>query len=135
MSFCGQAFSATFSLLNVRQTYELMDAAFDASMVLIGVQFKASGQGRKDEAARYEQMDQLLEESVFNALTFGKSQGQQDGMSPLYAFATRRFSEMTLELGYGIGRYVRVSATDRAAAGHGGVFHQIELISVLVLDR
>lgn len=80
-------------------------------MMLIEVQWKASQQTPKDQANRYNQINQLMEESVFNALSFGKGQ-VNDGQTELHNFAVRRIIEITRELGYGIGRHLRVSASD-----------------------
>jgi len=106
-SILQNAFSTTFGLLNIQQTFDLLNAAFDASMMLIEVQWKASQQTPKDQANRYNQINQLMEESVFNALSFGKGQGH-DGQMELHNFAVRRVIEITRELGYGIGRHIRV---------------------------
>ncbi|OAV92297.1 hypothetical protein PTTG_03939 [Puccinia triticina 1-1 BBBD Race 1] len=106
-SILQNAFSTTFSLLNIQQTYALLDAAFEATRLLIDVEWRASRQTARDQAARYLHLNRLIEQAIFNALTFGKGQGQP-GQVELHLFAVSRFIEITRDLGYGIGRYIRV---------------------------
>ncbi|WAQ82798.1 hypothetical protein PtA15_3A162 [Puccinia triticina] len=42
-----------FSLLNIQQTYALLNAAFEATRLLIDVEWRASWQTARDQAGRY----------------------------------------------------------------------------------
>ncbi|EFP82365.1 uncharacterized protein PGTG_08321 [Puccinia graminis f. sp. tritici CRL 75-36-700-3] len=106
-SILQNAFSTTFSLLNIEQTHALLSSGFEASKRLIEVEWRASGQTREAQAARYEQLNRLLAEAIFNPLAFCKSHSTTSHID-LHLFAVTRLAEIARELGFGIARYVRV---------------------------
>ncbi|MBW0494264.1 hypothetical protein O181_033979 [Austropuccinia psidii MF-1] len=99
-------FSTTFSFLNIPQTLDLLNSTFEANLKLIESQWLASQKNRQDQVARYNRYDQLMEESVFNVLAFGKT--REKHTNSINDFIIIRMSNMVHMLGYPIGRYLRV---------------------------
>lgn len=107
-SLLRKSFSTTFGLLNLQQTYDLLNSAFEASMLLIQAQWDASQKAAEDQSDRYHQLHKLVEESIFNALTFGRNQEDDHNRIKLNSFVINRLTDMTRKLNYAIGRYFRI---------------------------
>ncbi|POW13290.1 hypothetical protein PSHT_07821 [Puccinia striiformis] len=101
-SILQNAYTNTFGLLNLKQTYKLLKSTFEANIQLIKLEYDHF----HNQEDRYNKLNKLIEDSIWNALSFGKKTGSE-GVD-LHVFAFDSFMVVSDQLGFGMGRYIRV---------------------------
>ncbi|KAG0147348.1 hypothetical protein CROQUDRAFT_656276 [Cronartium quercuum f. sp. fusiforme G11] len=101
-----KAFTTSFTFLHLPETLHILRSSFEANIFLIECQWTASDRLLKAQADRYERLNTLLEDCLFNLLAFGKTdRDERVGVDDFVLLKLDQFIDL---LGLALARHYRV---------------------------
>lgn len=90
------------------ETMVMLELSFDANVKLIESQWRAAKCTSQAQAERYQRLNTLLEQGVFNVLGFAKTERQERRQVNVYVM--ERLSQFVDLLGLALARHYRVKS-------------------------